>query len=246
MYGAVIGRGAQSVVLANGDRAQKIYPANFPLERALCEAEAHRVALANGIRTPKVYGVKCIENRPMLVMERIDGVPLDELMRRKPEMISALLEEFARLQQRIHQVPFDGHARFSDRVRDRIRQLPIASGKQLGLMSSLRCLPERTTLCHGDFHPRNIMVAEDGLVVIDWTDASMGHPLADACQTYLLLLLHAPQLAEPYKSFWDRTPIGDGHTLADWLTPLAFARRSLNRSDEPALASLVDLPPEKP
>ena len=30
----------------------------------------------------------------------------------------------------------------------------------------------------------------------------------------------------------------------DWLTPLAFARRALNRPDEGSLASLVDMPPE--
>ncbi|MDO4355720.1 MAG: aminoglycoside phosphotransferase family protein [Clostridia bacterium] len=245
MYGSVIGRGAQSVILANGDRAQKIYPAGFPLERVQREVDAQRTALENGVRTPKVYGVKCIEDRPMLVMERINGLPLDELMRRKPDMAPVMLEDFARLQHRIHQIPFEGRPRFSDRVRESIQQLPIAPGKRLGLMSSLRCLPEQTALCHGDFHPQNVMVDEDGPVVIDWVDARMGHPLADACQTYLLLLLHAPQLAESYKDFWDRMPIEDGHTLTDWLTPLAFARRALNRPDEPALASLVDMPPEK-
>lgn len=246
MYGAVIGRGAQSVVVANGNRAQKIYPANYPLARVNREMEAQRLAQENGIRTPKIYDVKCIENRPMLVMERIEGIPLDECMRRQPSMALSMLEDFARIQHQIHQIPFAGHEPLTATVRSRINQLPLDDGKRLGLMSSLRLLPEETALCHGDFHPQNVMIDESGPVIVDWADAAAGHPLADACQTYLLLMLHAPQLADPYKHFWDCLPAEDGHVLSDWLTPLAFARRALNRSDEPSLASLVDLPPQQP
>ena len=244
MYGTVIGRGAHSLILANGDRAQKIYPAGTTMAQVMTEAEAQQTARKHGVPVPHVYDVKCIENRPMMVMERVVGLPLDEAMRTHPDMAPALLAEFCRLQQFIHQVPFGGHRLFSSRVRDRIEHLPLDDGKRLGLLSNLNKLPEGNALCHGDFHPRNMMLTDNGLVVLDWADACTGHPLADACQTFLLFLLHAPQLADPYKAFWDRQPGNDGHELSDWLTPLAFARRALNRSDEGSLASLVDMPPE--
>jgi hypothetical protein len=41
-----------------------------------------------------------------------------------------------------------------------------------------------SSLCHGDLHPGNIIVAESGPIVFDWTDACLSHPFLDA--THLL------------------------------------------------------------
>ena len=35
-------------------------------------------------------------------------------------------------------------------------------------------------------------------MVIDWPDACCGDPAADVCRSYLLLKLHAEDIAEPY------------------------------------------------
>ncbi|MBN1310019.1 MAG: phosphotransferase, partial [Anaerolineae bacterium] len=42
-------------------------------------------------------------------------------------------------------------------------------------------------LCHGDFHPGNILMAEKGIVIIDWIDAACGNPLGDIARTSLLM-----------------------------------------------------------
>jgi hypothetical protein len=36
------------------------------------------------------------------------------------------------------------------------------------------------TLVHGDFHPGNVMLADDRVVLFDWSDAAVAHPLLDA------------------------------------------------------------------
>jgi hypothetical protein len=36
------------------------------------------------------------------------------------------------------------------------------------------------TLVHGDFHPGNVMCTDDGVVLFDWSDAAVAHPLVDA------------------------------------------------------------------
>src|SRR5215472_10876517 len=53
-------------------------------------------------------------------------------------------------------------------------------------------------LCHGDFHPINVLGEISRPVVIDWPDACGGDPAADVCRSYLLLRLHAADIAEPY------------------------------------------------
>src|SRR5207253_2945540 len=47
-------------------------------------------------------------------------------------------------------------------------------------------LPDGETICHGDFHPGNILLSRNGPVVIDWTSGTRGHPLGDVAQTSLL------------------------------------------------------------
>jgi aminoglycoside phosphotransferase (APT) family kinase protein len=42
------------------------------------------------------------------------------------------------------------------------------------------------TLLHGDFHPGNVALGDDGMLVIfDWTDTSVGHPFFDLA-TYMM------------------------------------------------------------
>jgi aminoglycoside phosphotransferase (APT) family kinase protein len=48
-------------------------------------------------------------------------------------------------------------------------------------------------VCHGDFHPLNVMVDGDRASVIDWTDAGLGPREADVSRT--LLLFHIAAIA---------------------------------------------------
>ena len=54
----------------------------------------------------------------------------------------------------------------------------------------MSALPEDNRLCHGDFHPDNVVLTPRGPVVIDWLTAVQGAAAADVCRT-LLLLEHA-------------------------------------------------------
>ena len=47
-------------------------------------------------------------------------------------------------------------------------------------------LPEGETICHGDFHPENVLLTNGGPIIIDWDSATRGHPLGDvACTSFL-------------------------------------------------------------
>ncbi len=42
-------------------------------------------------------------------------------------------------------------------------------------------------LCHGDFHPKNVIVSAEGPVIVDWFDACRGNAVGDIARTSLLL-----------------------------------------------------------
>ncbi|MCB0022914.1 MAG: phosphotransferase, partial [Caldilinea sp.] len=47
-------------------------------------------------------------------------------------------------------------------------------------------LPGGAAICHGDFHPDNIVMTAQGPVIIDWMTATSGNPAADVARTMLL------------------------------------------------------------
>nr|VFK00607.1 MAG: Phosphotransferase enzyme family protein [Candidatus Kentron sp. H]VFK02179.1 MAG: Phosphotransferase enzyme family protein [Candidatus Kentron sp. H]VFK04620.1 MAG: Phosphotransferase enzyme family protein [Candidatus Kentron sp. H] len=53
----------------------------------------------------------------------------------------------------------------------------------------LRRLSAEKRLCHGDFHPYNVIMSSHGPKTIDWSTALQGHPLADVARTSLILQL---------------------------------------------------------
>lgn len=76
----------------------------------------------------------------------------------------------------------------TDRLRCRLRQACDRFG--VDLASALAELPApaaRLRLCHGDFHPGNVILSPGGPVAVDWFNACRGHPLGDIARTSLLL-----------------------------------------------------------
>jgi aminoglycoside phosphotransferase (APT) family kinase protein len=49
-------------------------------------------------------------------------------------------------------------------------------------------------VCHGDFHPGNVILGNHTVVIIDWIDAARGNPTADTARTSIILrgITHEP------------------------------------------------------
>ena len=61
-------------------------------------------------------------------------------------------------------------------------------------------------------------------MVIDWPDACRGDPAADLCRSYLLLALHANDLAAPYLDAYCRLGDISREAALAWLPYVAAAR----------------------
>jgi len=64
---------------------------------------------------------------------------------------------------------------------------PLPINLKQEVLKFLQDLPDDDVLCHGDFHPENILMSDQGPIVIDWTDATEGRPEADIARTLLLV-----------------------------------------------------------
>ena len=83
-------------------------------------------------------------------------------------------------------------------------------------------LPE--TLVHGDFHPGNWRYGSDGLVLLDWGDARVGHPLFDFAGTFLGRVPEASRgrVREAWLEAWRAEyPAADPERAAELIAPIA-------------------------
>jgi aminoglycoside phosphotransferase (APT) family kinase protein len=63
----------------------------------------------------------------------------------------------------------------------------LTEDQKLAVLNLLEELSEGDSLCHGDFHPGNIMKDGDDVYILDWMTAAVGSPAADVARTVLLL-----------------------------------------------------------
>jgi len=55
----------------------------------------------------------------------------------------------------------------------------------------LDVLPDGRHVCHGDYHPGNVIITKSGPIVIDWMTACAGSPWTDVARTSLILSIGA-------------------------------------------------------
>jgi aminoglycoside phosphotransferase (APT) family kinase protein len=78
--------------------------------------------------------------------------------------------------------------RHTDALPDLMKQAALAA---------LARMPDGDGLCHGDFHPDNIIMSSRGPVVIDWMTARRCAPLADVARSLVILRLGDPPAGTP-------------------------------------------------
>ena len=107
------------------------------------------------------------------------------------------------------------------------------------IQAELFRLPGETKLLHGDFHPDNILLTPRGPVIIDWIDATLGHPLADVARTWVIgnfglppeekvgQILFKIMIRIYLRRYFRQSPY-TRTGLNDWLLPVAAGRLSEN------------------
>ncbi len=118
---------------------------------------------------------------PWIIMERFAGRTVLDLLSESPLAGRKLIPRMAELQATLHRLPVDGCPLSSDGTlaerqfegfRARIERFGLSGlSKEMAWLeaNASRVRDEELVLCHGDFHPNNVMVSDSGeLRLIDW------------------------------------------------------------------------------
>lgn len=236
--GRKLGEGKVAEVFEAGADVVKLYPAGCGPEQAQREASVLDRISVTGLNVPQALEVREIDGRWGLWMTRMPGRPLAEQIG-DDDSTDGVVERFAALHRQMHEHRVIGVEPLKGRLVARIGRVPqLDDAQRRRLLERLAGLRDGDQLCHGDFHPYNIMADGETLGIIDWLDATSGPAVADVCRSYLLILHNANGLAEPYLAArLEGAPFGRQDVL-DWLPVLAAARLDENvpHEDERLLA----------
>jgi aminoglycoside phosphotransferase len=233
--GELIGVGRVADVHAFGDHALKLYRSPQAKASAFTEAAILAIVEGHGLPAPHVHGAGLYGGRWGLVMDRIAGPTLGDLARDDPARLAECLEEMVRLHILVHASVEARLRSIKARLAANIsRAAQLDGALKSRLLAGLATLPDGDRLCHGDFHPLNIIGEPGHTTIIDWLDAAVGHPAADVCRSFVLMSTVMPAAA---MSYVDRYAELSGTTTTEifrWLPYVAAARLTEGIASEEA------------
>ncbi len=159
------------------------------------EVAAMRAAHAGGLPIPTIHSAGSWRDRPALLLSWCDGEPLLRTLQRQPGRLWSLGTQFGHMQAAIHaitpapapELPPDDWIAWS-------------GANETVLQTRLHAVAAGAArLLHLDYHPLNLMT--DGrrmTAVLDWANARVGDPRADAARSYSILALDPNWPRQPH------------------------------------------------
>jgi aminoglycoside phosphotransferase (APT) family kinase protein len=206
-YGAAEDRRHEALIL-------RLYPGDDAHAKSAHEFQSMRQLRKAGYPVPQVHVLERANSpfgKPFVIRERIEGQVMGPLLSspcggKQPELLRLFCELFVQLhrldwQPFVEHVPSDetrGPYVFVDRYLRRVHDA-LAQFSLLGFLPIVDWLAKRRdevpcrqpSLVHGDFHPNNILLRDDGsAVVIDWTGFHVSDARFDLAWTLLLVRTH--------------------------------------------------------
>ena len=170
-----VGRTAEIIPFEDGKVLKLFFP-TIPQPWIDKEVDTGRFIQDRQLPVPKVFQRLKLNDREGIVYERIEGPSLLSVLARKPWTVQRCARLLARLHARVHDVtaPPDLETQ-KEWARGGIPETnKLSKDLQERVLLLLDSMPEGNQLCHGDFHPGNIIVTHRGPVIIDWMTASKG------------------------------------------------------------------------
>ncbi len=177
-------------IYRDGDKCVKVFNEDYSKSDVLNEALNQARIEETGIKLPKVLEVTMIDGKWAIVSEYIKGKTLAQLMAENEDKKEEYIDLLVDLQISVHSHTCPLLNKLKDKMNRKISASTFDATTRYELHTRLEGMPKHNKVCHGDFNPSNIIIAEDGTpYIIDWSHATQGNASADVARTYLLFWL---------------------------------------------------------
>jgi len=186
----IIARGGQAEIYAyDNNKVLRVAKRPQDYDRIRYEYSLYSQLATSSIDVPRVYELVEINGAPTIIMDRINGISMMEQIKRNPFGAGEKAKELAKLHLKLINTSISGEitntkkkAKYCIEYSEQIE--PETKER---IFEILGTLPNGNSLCHGDFHPGNILCQGKKRFIIDWSATSKGDYHADIAHTYILL-----------------------------------------------------------
>lgn len=182
----------------------KLYYEGFSEKEALVEKDRARLALVAGIPTAISFETVQVGQRKGVVYEMIQGPTMSEMVAAEPERAGELGGVFAEIAETLHHA--EGRKTDLPRATEPIRYalgrqdyLPERALRRIDAL--LGELDAAQGYVHGDFHSNNVILSQNGPILLDMGLFSVGSPLFDIATVYFSLFSSPEATASDRSSF---------------------------------------------
>lgn len=228
---------ANKKIYRDGNQKLKMFSDRYPesdiLNEALNQVRVEEALRPTAIKAPKLIEVAIYDEKWTIVSEFVEGKTLEQCMAECEEDATKLLERFVAIQLDLGQVQVPLLAPLHQKMHRKIDRTQLDDAVREELHLQLDEMPVHDKLCHGDFHPSNIIITpRNEVYVIDWSHVTRGNLSADAARTYLSLLHHkGKQFAQEYLTLYAEASGNDAEYVKRWI-PLVAAASIEKSGDE--------------
>ena len=217
----VIGEGQNGKVYRiDRDTVVKTYKNADALTEIRHEREVARLALILGVPTAISYDIVRVGDSYGSVFELLNCRSFAGILAEEPERLDWCVGEYSRLLRTVHgtHVPAGKLPSIKATALEWTGRIaPVLPGEYGAKLARLVAeVPERDTMIHGDFHAKNIVLAENEVLLIDMDTLSVGHPIFELAQMYVSYIGFSeqdPTAVERFmgfsfataKAFWKRS-----------------------------------------
>lgn len=226
------------------DKVVKVFDSDYSKADILNEALNQARIEETGLKIPKILGVTMIDGKWAIISEYIAGKTMAQLMKENPDKFDEYLEKFVDIQIDVQSRKAPLLNKLKDKMNRKISEADLDATTRYELHTRLEGMPKHNKVCHGDFNPSNIIIAEDGTpYILDWSHATQGNASADVARTYLLFWLDGNiEGAKKYLDLFCKKTDTAKQYVEKWL-PIVAASQSVkgNEKEREFLLSWVDV-----
>lgn len=229
VLGNPIAKGNTAEIYLYDNKIVKLFKEYLPDTEAMNETKKQKYAYSCGLQVPNVFEVIKIQNRQAIIMGHVKGDNIGDLLLNNLNDAEYYINICVNEQKKIHSicVNTDEIESMRGRLERQIKSLHKWDEKQKGnILNKLHSIKFEPKLCHGDFHPFNLILSKSNVNIIDWVDASSGDIRADVFRTYVLYAQSHIELAEMYLQIYCNNTDLTRDEIFQWAPIISAARFS--------------------
>ena len=186
-YEKIIGRGNTACVYEwEEGKVLKLFNQGYPDEAI--EKEFHNAkAIADlDFAKPNVYEIISYEGKKGIIYDKVEGESLLDWVMKTGDIEKCALY-MSTLHKAIIKNKVSNLPNYKDFLKSNITKAPLTIDKQNEMLQMINNLEDGDALCHGDFHPGNILLSGEKAFVIDFMNVCCGNYLYDIARTVYLI-----------------------------------------------------------